>query len=215
MPDLKWQDATNLPRCGASAQRLVLVFHGRVAKLSIPTGSYSALGDLFGIEGTARTVFAAHGNLRHVKDRSGMTSGTITIRGDVGACSVPRCPAGRSRLRKSVTGQAEMRGDDCTSAAGSAISRCGCQAAASECARILVGGCRRDIGLAMRRADRGLRGSGDGLGRASSRGRSLRLVRGLESRGQDDGTLALFGRPKGSDFGSCPRSCRPGFRPPF
>ncbi len=95
---LLWRDATRLPveAEGLRPDALAALPAAEAARRAVAVGNGSAeLGELFRVEGDgADGHLALEGDLRPVR-RIGeaMAAGRLTIRGDVGAGSGPRCRA--------------------------------------------------------------------------------------------------------------------------
>ncbi len=206
---LRWKDATRLP-VEAEALRpspLARASAGEVARLRLPLGNTSAeAGELFDVEGDGgdgHLVF--EGDLRAVRAiGAGLTSGRITVRGDVG----PRLGLGMSGGELRVEGSAgpwagaEMSGGmlrisgDAGDGLGSALP--GSRRGMTE-GMILVGGSAGDdVGIAMRRGLIAVRGGlGVGAGRWMIAGTLFAFgpAGPMAGMGMKRGTIALFGHP--------------------
>jgi formylmethanofuran dehydrogenase subunit C len=210
---LRWKDATALPVEAETLcpERLAGLSVADIARQRLPLGNTSVeLRDLFAIDGDLNDEHVIfEGNLRPVRGiGAGMTSGRLTVRGDVG----PRLGLGMSGGELTVEGSAgvwagaEMTGGtlrisgDAGDGLGSALpgSRIGMRDGV-----ILVGGSVGDeTGLSMRRGLIAVGGrAGIGLGRAMVAGSIFAFgpVGSLAGMGMKRGTLALFGLERPDD----------------
>jgi formylmethanofuran dehydrogenase subunit C len=227
---LEWRGATRLPveAEGLTPEALAPLSAAELARWPLKVGNASmALGELFRIEGSYdidQLVLA--GDLRQVRRLGvGMTTGTLTIRGDVGE----ELGAGMSGGMIDVEGNvgdragAAMRGGllrirgDAGDFLGAADP--GSRSGMREGVILVEGSVGDDAGLAMRRGLIAISGAaGDGLGRAFIAGSifAFGAVGRLAGAGMKRGTLALFGLPDPSNPDLLPTFAPSGrSRPPF
>ena len=197
-----------------------------IARRRVPAGNSSVeLGEVFRIEGDGgdgHLIF--EGDLRPVRGlASGMASGRVEVRGDVG----PRLGSGMSGGSIEVEGSAgiwagaEMRGGllrirgDAGDLLGAALP--GSRLGMRDGVILVDGAAGDDVGLALRRGLIAVRGRlGEGAGRGMIAGSVFgfgRAGRGVGS-GMKRGTVALFGVEDPDDFELSP-TFEPsgGFRP--
>ncbi|CAN5748983.1 formylmethanofuran dehydrogenase subunit C [soil metagenome] len=207
---LHWKGSTTLPveAEGLRPEDLSPLSAAEVAGRPVPLGkTYADLGDLFRVEGNgADGHLVFEGDLRHVrKIGAGMTSGRLTIRGDVGphlgagmlggsidllGSAGPWAGAEMSGGRLSIKGSA---GDDL----GSAYP--GSRRGMREGMILVEGSIGQDAGVAMRRGLIAVNGpTGDGLGRGMIAGSifAFGLVGRYPGAGMKRGTIALFADDK-------------------
>ncbi|WP_435009582.1 formylmethanofuran dehydrogenase subunit C [Tundrisphaera lichenicola] len=203
---LRWKGPTGRPVDGDDLRPETLAGPASEAsRLLVPSGNESAeLGDLFAIEGDGsdgHLIF--EGDLRAVRGlASGMTSGRVEIRGDVG----PRLALGMLGGSVDVSGSvgdragAEIRGGllrirgDAGHLLGGALP--GSRLGMRDGVILVEGDAGRDCGLAMRR---GLIAVGGRLGEGAGRGMVAGSIFGFgpidrsAGIGMKRGTLALLG----------------------
>jgi formylmethanofuran dehydrogenase subunit C len=227
---LHWKDATRLPIEGERLRpdALAGVSVHTVRRMELPHGNSSAeVGELFDVEGDGGDGhLIIEGDLRPVRAiGAGLSSGRITIRGDVG----PRVALGMSGGEVIVEGSvgpgagAEMSGGflrisgDAGHGLGAALP--GSRKGMTEGVILVGGSAGDDVGLAMRR---GLIAVCGGVGVGSGRW----MIAGslfcfgpagtMAGMGMRRGTIALFGQPDMSDPGVLPTFFPSGRdRPPF
>jgi formylmethanofuran dehydrogenase subunit C len=227
---LRWKDATTLP---VEADRLrpealAGMTAGSVARLTLPLGNTSAeVGDLFSVEGDpgdGHLVF--EGDLTHVRAiGERMTSGRVTVRGDVGPRAGLEMSGGELRIDGSAGpwAGAEMGGGllriagDAGAGLGSALP--GSRRGMTEGVILVGGSAGDDAGIAMRRGLIAIRGAvGEGAGRWMIAGSLFAFgpTGPAAGMGMRRGTIALFGQPDPADPGVLPTFAASGRdRPPF
>jgi len=215
---LHWRGVTSLPVAAEGLAPATLAglspperdrWPLRVGNRSVP------LAELIRIEGAidaGQLVF--EGDLRQVRQLGrGMTSGTMTIRGDVGA----ELGAGMTGGTIEVDGSA---GDWAGAALGGGLLRIkgnagqflgaaypGSRSGMREGVILVTGNVGDDAGLAMRRGLIAIAGAaGDGLGRALIAGSIFAFgpIGRLAGAGMKRGTLALYGLPEPAKPGLLP-----------
>ncbi len=227
---LRWKDATRLPVEADSLRPAALAGSsaGDAARMTLPLGNTSAeVGELFDLEGDARDEhLVLDGDLRHVRAiGAGMTSGRLTVRGDVG----PRLALGMSGGEVTVEGSAgpwagaEMSGgflrisDDAGIGLGSALP--GSRRGMTEGVILVGGSAGDDAGIAMRRGLIAVRGAlGTGAGRWMIAGSLFAFgpAGPMVGLGMKRGTIALFGQADPAAPGLLPTFGASGRdRPPF
>lgn len=226
---LNWLESTTLP---VEAQALrpedfATLSAAEVAARRVPIGNTSVeVGELFRVAGDGSDGhWILEGDLRHVRCLgSGMTSGRLTIRGDVGPYLGAEMLGGSIDLIGSAGpwAGAEMVGGTLRIQGsvgdylGSAYP--GSRRGMREGVILVEGSVGHDVGLAMRRGLIAIQGStGDGLGRNMIAGSifAFGVVGRYPGAGMKRGTMALFG----ADQANPPilPTFRPGvrYRPPF
>lgn len=204
---LRWRAATphTVDAGELAPERLASLTALEIARIRLGVGNTEVdLGDLFHVEGAAEDGhLVLEGDLSRV-DRvgQGMTSGTLTIRGDVGAELGAEMAGGQIEVegRAGDWAGAAMRGGflrirgGTGHALGSAYP--GSRLGMRDGVILVEGPVGEDVGLAMRRGLIAVAGSaGDGVGRGLIAGSVL--VFGTAGRqigaGMKRGTIALFG----------------------
>jgi formylmethanofuran dehydrogenase subunit C len=227
---LRWKDATRLPVEAGSLRPDALsgLTAADVARLNIPHGNApSQVGELFDVEGDlgdGHLIF--EGSLQAVRAiGAGISSGRLTVRGDVG----PRAALGMSGGEVRIEGTAgswagaEMTGGllritgDAGFGVGAALP--GSQIGMRGGIILVNGSVGEDSGLAMRRGLIAVgRGAGVGFGRALVAGSAFAFgpVGMLAGMGMKRGTIALFGQHDPNNPGILPSFAPSGRdRPPF
>ncbi len=204
---LRWKDTSHLPVEGESLRpdAFGTLSMADVARQSLPVGNGSAeIGELFAIEGdTGDGQLVLEGDLRPIRRIGlGMTSGELTIHGDVGSGAGQGMLGGMLRVHGSVgdSAGAGMRGGriHIRGSAGHNLggSLPGARSGMREGVILVEGDVGHDAGLAMRRGLIAVSGScGDGLGRAMIAGSIFAFgpIGTGSGSGMKRGTLALFG----------------------
>jgi formylmethanofuran dehydrogenase subunit C len=199
-----------------------------VGRLAVPVGNTSVpVGDVFQVEGEcADGHLIVEGDLTNVHRLGfGMTSGTLTVRGDAGLHLGAEMTGGLIDVWGGVGdwAGAEMRGGilRVRGQAGRYLGAAypGSRRGMREGVILVEGPVGDDAGLAMRRGLIAIAGpAGDGLGRAMIAGSvfAFGTVGRRPGAGMKRGTLALFGLEQPDEPGLLPTfrpSCRD--RPPF
>jgi formylmethanofuran dehydrogenase subunit C len=227
---LHWRGATRLPvdAEGLAPASLASLTVAECARWPLKVGNASmALGELFRIERSGDDdQIVLEGDLRQVRRLGhGMTSGTLTIRGDVGGELGAAMSGGAIDVAGNVGDRAgaAMRGGllrikgDAGDFLGAADP--GARSGMREGVILVDGNVGDDAGLAMRRGLIAISGAaGDGLGRGLIAGSifAFGAVGRLAGAGMKRGTLALFGLPDPSHPHLLPTFAPSGrFRPPF
>ncbi|AGA25626.1 formylmethanofuran dehydrogenase subunit C [Singulisphaera acidiphila] len=230
--NLHWRGTTSLTieAEGLAPERLASLSAADIGRSKVSLGNAEAeLGELFAIEGSAEDGHVTlEGDLRQV-DRlgQGMSTGTLTIRGDVGAELGAEMTGGRIEVQGTVGdwAGAEMRGGvlKIRGGAGRFLGAAypGSRLGMREGVILVEGAIGEDAGLAMRRGLIAVAGSaGDGLGRGMIAGSIFAFgpVGDFPGAGMKRGTLAFF---EGEGDGTNERWLLPTFvpsgrsRPPF
>jgi formylmethanofuran dehydrogenase subunit C len=206
---LRWRATVSLPVTaeGIRPDTLASLSAAEVARQPIHAGNTRvALGDLFAVEGDAADGHVVlEGDLQHV-DRigEGMGSGTLTVRGDVGAELGAGMTGGRIEVLGTVGdwAGAEMRGGllYVRGGAGRFLGAAypGARSGMRDGVILVEGPIGDDAGLAMRRGLIAASGAaGGGLGRAMIAGSIFAFgpVGPGPGAGMKRGTLACFGDP--------------------
>lgn len=224
---LRWKDATTLPveAEGLRPESLRTLDAAEVARLPLRVGNATAaLGDLFDATGDpADGELRLEGDMRPVRALgSGMTEGTIAVRGAIGR----HLGAGMSGGTIDVEGAAgdwagsEMRGGTIRirGGAGDSLGAAypGSRLGMRDGVILVEGAIGRDAALGMRRGLIAIAGdAGEGLGRRMVAGSVFlfgRMGRGAGA-GMKRGTIAAFGPGPTELLPTFRPSCR--FRPPF
>src|SRR5262245_5457418 len=227
---LQWRAATRLPveAEGLLPAALASLSAAERARWPLKVGNASvALGELFRIEGSGDDGrFVLEGDLRQVRRLGqGMATGTLTIRGDVGAELGAGMSGGTIDVEGAVGDRAgaAMRGGllRIKGRAGNGLGAAdpGSRSGMREGVILVEGDVGDDAGLAMRRGLIAIAGAaGDGLGRALIAGSIFAFgpVGRPAGAGMRRGTLALFGLPDPSNPDLLPTFAPSGrSRPPF
>lgn len=226
---LRWRGTTTLPveADGITPQKLASLSAADVGRSRVRLGnSVVELGELFEVDGSADDGHLnLEGDLRQV-DRlgQGMSSGTLTIRGDVGAELGAEMAGGRIEVEGTVGdwAGAEMRGGvlRIQGGAGRSLGSAypGSRLGMRDGVILVEGSIGDDAGLAMRRGLIAVTGAaGDGLGRGLVAGSIFAFgpVGRHPGAGMKRGTLAFFGNSD-PDPGLLPTFVPSGrSRPPF
>ena len=226
---LQWRGATGLPVVAEGLAPATLAplspaqrdhWPLRVGNRSVP------LAELFRIEGSIDDGhLVLEGDLRQLRQLGrGMTTGTLTIRGDVGAELGAEMSGGTIDVEGSVGdwagatlggGMLRIKGD-----AGAFLGAAypGSRIGMREGVILVEGNVGGDTGLAMRRGLIAIGGAvGDGMGRALIAGSIFAFgpVGRLVGAGMKRGTLALYGLPEPSQPDLLPTFAPSGLsRPP-
>ncbi|SIO65980.1 formylmethanofuran dehydrogenase, subunit C [Singulisphaera sp. GP187] len=228
--NLRWRGTTRLTveAEGLAPERLAVLSAVEIGRSKVSLGnSQVELGELFTIEGSAEDRhLTLEGDLRQV-DRlgQGMSTGTLTIRGDVGAELGAEMTGGRIEVEGTVGdwAGAEMRGGvlRIRGGAGRSLGSAypGSRLGMREGVILVEGTIGEDAGLAMRRGLIAVSGAaGDGLGRGLIAGSIFAFgsVGSYPGAGMKRGTLALFAGEGASERRLLPTFVPSGrSRPPF
>jgi formylmethanofuran dehydrogenase subunit C len=227
---LQWRGATRLPVEAVGLTPEVLASLSSVEREQWPLKvgrETAALAELFQVEGSPEDgQLVLEGDLRQVRRLGrGMTMGTLTIWGDVGAELGAEMSGGTIEVRGSVGdwAGAALRGGllRIEGSAGAYLGAAypGQRVGMREGVILVMGNVGDDAGLAMRRGLIAVAGrSGDGLGRALIAGSIFAFgpVGRRAGAGMKRGTLALFGLDDATEPGLLPTFAPSGrLRPPF
>ncbi|WP_406697029.1 formylmethanofuran dehydrogenase subunit C [Singulisphaera sp. Ch08] len=228
--NLRWRATTSLTveAEGLAPETLSSMSAAEVRRRKVSLGNSEVeLGELFEIEGSAEDGhLTLEGDLRQV-DRlgEGMSTGTLTIRGDVGAELGAEMTGGRIDVDGHVGdwAGAEMRGGvlRIRGGAGRSLGSAypGSRLGMRDGIILVEGTIGDDAGLAMRRGLIAVTGSaGEGLGRGMIAGSIFAFgpVGGFPGAGMKRGTLAFFAGEDVSERRLLPTFAPSGrSRPPF